>query len=100
MLDFSLRCILFSGPELEDLHRFHQVFCVSFRKCGTMKMLRHWFFELNPSIMSVLFPRRELEDFYKFYQVFINFALDLSHKKGVDRLVLEIEPLLFGATSS
>ena len=53
-------------------------------------MSRHWFFELNPSLLSVLFPSR----------VFVSFALDLRHKKGVERLVLEIGPLLVGATSS
>ena len=77
-----------------------QVFCVSFRKSGTMKMLRHWFFELNPSLMSVLFPGRELKEFYRFHQVFLSFDLDLRHKKGVDRLVLKIGPHLVGAISS
>ena len=56
-------------------------------------MLRHWFFELYPSLMSVLFPGRELKDFHRFHQVFLSFALDFRHKKGVDRLVLEMGPL-------
>ena len=69
-LDVSLRCILFSGRKLDDFHRFDQIFCVSYRKWGTMKGLQHWFFELNLSLMSVLFPGRDLEDFHRFHQVF------------------------------
>ena len=30
MLDVSLRFMLFPGRELEDVHRFHHVFCYSF----------------------------------------------------------------------
>ena len=47
----SLRSTLFPGRELDDFHRFHQVYYVSFGNLGRMT-LGHWFFELNASLRS------------------------------------------------
>src|SRR6202012_2136757 len=42
-LDVSLGCILFSNIELEAFHRFHQVFCVSFKKLMYKEGGKRWF---------------------------------------------------------
>ena len=69
-LNASLRFILFPVGELEDFHRFYQVFGVSFENLGRRKVLGHWFFEFNAFLRFILFPGRELEAFHRFHQVF------------------------------